>query len=221
MHVADAIVARQSIRAFLPKEVEEEKIVRLLDLAKHAPSGANTQPWQVAVVKGETKRELTARMVAAFSTNEPSAKDYRYYPDKWVAPYTSRRTRCGMQLYDALGIERRDTGRRREQWLANYRAFDAPVMLLFFIDDALATGSYLDYGMFLQTLMLAAVEEGLTTCPQAALAEYPDIVRQTLGYPDTALVLCGMALGYADPGHPINQYRTPREAVATFTRFFS
>jgi len=107
------------------------------------------------------------------------------------------------------------------QWIANYRAFDAPVMLLFFIDSSLATGSYIDYGMFLQSLMLAAIDEGLATCPQAALAEYPNLVRQTLGYPDNALLLCGMALGYEDRKAAINQYRTPRESVETFTKFFS
>lgn len=221
MNVADAIRLRKSTRAFLPQEVPHDTILRILATARHSPSGANTQPWQVAVVTGLQKKQLQERMEHAFQTEAHEQKDYHYYPDKWLAPYSGRRTSCGMQLYSALQIERQDRERRREQWVANYRAFDAPVMLLFFIDSCLATGSYIDYGMFLQSLMLAALEEGLATCPQAALAEYPNLVRQTLGYPDTALLLCGIALGYEDPEAPVNQYRTPREEVESFTRFFT
>lgn len=221
MNISEAIRHRKSTRAFLTKEVEQDKIVRILETARHAPSGANTQPWQVAVVSGQQKKELQERMIAAFDKGEQETKDYHYYPEKWAVPYSGRRTSCGMQLYSALGIERQDRKRRRMQWVANYRAFDAPVMLLFFIDSSLATGSYIDYGMFLQSLMLAALDEGLATCPQAALAEYPNLVRQTLGYPDNALLLCGVALGYEDREAAINQYRTPREPVEKFTKFFS
>ncbi|MFV0438126.1 MAG: nitroreductase [Desulfopila sp.] len=220
MNVAQAIRNRKSTRAFLPQMVEREKIVRLLDTARHSPSGANTQPWQVAVVSGRQKQALQQQMIEAFERGERDCQDYRYYPEKWLPPFNGRRTSCGKQLYDSLQIERQDRKRRLEQWAANYRAFDAPVMLLFFIDSSLATGSYIDYGMFLQSLMLSAVEEGLATCPQAALAEYPDLIRTFLGYPDTVFVVCGLALGYEDPTAPVNQYRTPREEVATFTRFF-
>lgn len=220
MNISEAIRQRKSIRGFLPKEIEREKILRILETARHSPSGANTQPWQVAVISGKRKQELQEKMEKAFAAGKHDQKDYHYYPEKWVAPYSGRRTSCGMQLYSALGIERQDRERRLKQWLANYRAFDAPVMLLFFIDSSLATGSYMDYGMFLQSLMLAALEEGLATCPQAALAEYPQLVREALGYPENALLLCGMALGYEDPDAPVNHYRTPREDVASFTKFF-
>lgn len=221
MNVSEALLKRSSTRAYLAKPVEPEKIEKLLELARHAPSGANTQPWQIAVVTGKSKQELQSRIEKAFWSGEPSSKDYNYYPEKWFAPYSKRRTNCGVQLYSALNIERHDKQRRKEQWAANYRAFDAPVMLLFFIDSSLATGSYIDYGMFLQSLMLAAVEEGLATCPQAALAEHPDIVRKFLGYSDNMLLLCGMALGYRDDNAAVNQYRTPREEVEYFTRFFA
>lgn len=220
MNVSEAIHRRKSTRAFLPREVEREKILRILETARHSPSGANTQPWQVAVVSGERKKELQERLEKAFWTGEQQQKDYNYYPEKWLPPYNGRRTSCGMQLYSAMHIERQDRQRRLQQWAANYRAFDAPVMLLFFLDSCLAAGSYIDYGMFLQSLMLAALEEGLATCPQAALAEYPQLVRHYLGYPDDVLLLCGIALGYEDPEAPINQYRTPREEVPTFTSFF-
>lgn len=221
MTITEAILQRKSTRAFLKRDVEKDKLIRILDSARHSPSGANTQPWQVAVVTGKTKNTLQSRMIEAFNSGASTQKDYQYYPEKWIPPYKGRRTSCGIQLYTALEIDRHDKERRKDQWTANYRAFDAPVMLLFFIDSVLATGSYMDYGMFLQTLMLKAVEEGVATCPQAALAEYPEIVRELLGYPDTALLLCGMALGYEDTNAPVNTYRTPRESVDSFTRFYS
>jgi nitroreductase len=146
--------------------------------------------------------------------------DYLYYPTEWSEPYRSRRRECGLQLYNALHIQRQDKERQREQWAANYRAFDAPVALFFFMEAGLQTGSFLDYGMFLQSLMLAAVEQGLATCPQAALAEYPAIVKQALGYPDNSILICGMALGYEDSDAPVNQYRTGRQEVEAFTRWF-
>lgn len=218
--VADCIRNRKSVRAFTNRPVDKEIIIALLDIAKHAPSGANTQPWQVAVLTDNKKKELQDRMESAFRSGTRGEKDYNYYPETWLSPYKGRRTSCGKQLYAALGIERQDKERRLDQWIANYRAFDAPVMLLFFIDSSLATGSYIDYGMFLQSLMLAAEEAGLATCPQAALAEYPQLARDLLGYPDTCLLLCGMSLGYEDKNADVNGYRTPREEVSAFTRFF-
>ena len=125
-----------------------------------------------------------------------------------------------MQLYAALGIKREEKERRLEQWIANYRAFDAPAMLYFFMDPGFEAGSFMDYGMFLQSVMLTAVEEGLATCPQAALGEYPEIVKEALGYPNDSILLCGMALGYEDRHAKVNNYRIDREPVDSFTRFF-
>jgi nitroreductase len=220
MNVAAALEQRKSTRAFLPRSVAPALIEQILQAARHAPSGANTQPWQVAVVSGESKRRIQGRIEEAFRNGEPAAMDYFYYPTQWSEPYLSRRRECGLQLYTALDIEREDRQRRRDQWAANYRAFDAPVVMFFFMDAGLQTGSFMDYGMFLQSLMLAALEQGLASCPQAALAEYPGIVKQALGYPDDSILVCGMALGYEDPEAPVNGYRVPREPVATFTRFF-
>ena len=134
--------------------------------------------------------------------------------------YKDRRKACGLQMYSTLDIKREDKQRQLDQWAANFRSFDAPVMLLFFMDPIMETGSYVDYGMFLQSVMLAAVEEGLASCPQAALGEYPKIVKQTLDYPEDSILICGMALGYEDTEALVNSYRTPREEVASFTRFF-
>lgn len=220
MDVRDAVSARKSTRAFEQRPVSTKFIQRLLNVARHAPSGANTQPWQVAVVTGETKQKLQQRMEAAFRDELERKMDYQYYPAEWVEPYKSRRKASGLLLYQTLGIGREDKSRQADQWAANYRAFDAPVMLFFFLDPVLNTGSFLDYGTFLQSFMLAAVEEGLATCPQAALGEYPAIVKEVLDYPPDSILVCGMALGYEDRSATVNSYRTEREPVESFTRFF-
>ena len=220
MNVKDALIQRKSTRGFLDKPVNVEKIHAILDAARHAPSGANTQPWQVAVVSGNRKLELQKRIENTFRDGVKPKMDYQYYPVEWKDPYKARRVACGIQLYKTMGIAKEDKEKRLDQWAANYRAFDAPVILLFFMDQNMETGSFLDYGMFIQSVMLAAVEEGLATCPQAALGEYPQIVKEELGYPDDCVLLCGMSLGYEDPDARINSYRTPREDVKTFTRFF-
>lgn len=220
MKVSDAMCKRHSCRAFLEQEVEPEKVERILRIASRAPSGANTQPWLVYVVKDQTKRAIERKMVAEFRAGKRGKPEYQYYPLKWTEPYKSRRIACGQQLYGAQGIAREDRDRRLEQWIENYRSFGAPVVLYFFIESHMEVGSYLDLGMFLQSAMLLAEEEGLATCPQQALAEYPDIVRQELGMEDRFVLLCGMALGYEDTAAPVNQYRTPRAEIEEFVRFF-
>ena len=220
MRVIEALEKRKSTRAFAAKPVDIEQIERILKAAGHAPSGTNTQPWQVAVVTGETKLKLQQKLESEFRAGKHGKMDYRYYPQEWVEPYKSRRKSCGLQLYTTLNIGLEDKDKQLNQWAANYRAFDAPVMLFFFMDSVLKNGSFIDYGMFLQSIMLAAVEEGLATCPQAALAEYPQIVKQELGYPKECLLICGMAMGYEDTQAPVNSYRTPREKTKTFTRIF-
>lgn len=220
MNVFDALYKRKSIRGFLNKPVEEEKIDRMLDAARFAPSGTNTQPWHVAVVSGDKKTRLCDEIESAFRRGEKAHPDYRYYPYEWYTPFKERRKACGLQLFSAVNIKREDKEKRLEQWAANYRAFDAPVALFFYMDGKLEKGSYIDIGMFIQSVMLMAVEEDLATCPQAALAEYPEIVKKLLEIPEDNVLICGMALGYQDPDAPINSYRTPREAVENFTRYY-
>ena len=220
MNVNEAIKARKSVRAYLGTPVKHELVMQILDLAAHAPSGVNTQPWQVAVVTGDTKLKLQRELEQAFRGGVKGQMDYGYYPAEWKSPYMERRKSCGLALYSALNIERGDKQRQLDQWAANYRAFDAPVMLLFFMDQGMREGSFMDYGMFLQSVMLGAVEAGLATCPQAALAQYPDIVRRVLDYPPESVLVCGMALGYEDRNAPVNSYRTGREPAASFGRFF-
>ena len=220
MDVHQALEARKSTRAFLERAVEREVIVRILDAARHAPSGTNMQPWQVAVVTGAKKRELEQALETVFLRGDAANPDYRYYPQHWAEPFKSRRKACGLQLYSALEIGKGERERQIDQWAANFRAFGAPVMLLFFMDGSLETGSFIDLGMFVQSVMLAATEEGLATCPQASLADYPQVIKRILGYPDETIMVCGMALGYEDRDAPVNGYRTPREEVDAFTRFF-
>lgn len=218
--VTQAIRQRHSTRAFLDRPVDKSTLEQILDSARFAPSGVNTQPWQVAVVTGDAKQRLQQAFLAEFEAGNRGKMDYSYYPDEWHPPYKQRRVATGKQLYSALQIERHDKEGQKAQWAANYRAFDAPVMLLFFMDAHLNTGSYFDYGMFVQNIMLLAEEAGLATCPQGALGEYPDIIRQKLHYPEDKIVLGGMAIGYEDKTHPVNHYRTEREEVSHFVQFF-
>lgn len=221
MNVKDALKARKSVRAYLDKSVSHEQIESILEAAACSPSGTNTQPWRVVVLTGNAKQQMQAALEGAFRSGQQQAMEVTYYPLTWQSPYLDRRRACGLQMYGTLGIKREDKQRQQDQWAANYRAFDAPVMLLFYIDKVMETGSYMDYGMFLQSIMLAAESEGLATCPQASLAEYPDVVKSLLHSSDNERLICGMALGYEDKSALVNSYRTPREPVSAFTTFYS
>lgn len=220
MKVSQALTERKSVRAFLDKPVAIHDIETILDYARCAPSGTNTQPWQVAVVSGKSKESLDAKLVEAFRTGKAKEMDYKYYPDQTTLAMKQRRIACGLQMYQTLGIERSNNKARIEQWGKNYSGFGAPVVLYILAPKVIQSGSFMDCGMFIQSVMLMATELGLATCPQAALAEYPTIVKQQLGYADDTYLLCGIALGYEDTTEVINNYRTPREEVTTFTKFF-
>lgn len=216
MDVLEAMRSRKSTRAYLNKPVARELIETLLEAARWAPSGVNTQPWKVAVVSGATKERISTDMLAARQARQPENPDYAYYPGQWVEPYKSRRKAVGLALYAALKIGKEDATARLTAWNNNYRFFGAPVGLLFFVDRALAQGAWVDMGMFIENVMLAARGLGLDTCPQASLAEYPEIVRGILNMPGTQALVCGLALGYADPSAPTNSFRTLREPVSGF-----
>lgn len=220
MDCIKAIQNRQSIRAYTEKAVPRALIEKILLAARFAPSGVNTQPWRVAVVTGDIKASISNAFIEAREQEKPPNPDYNYYPSDWFEPYQNRRKACGLALYSAVGIEKGDTEKRKVQWYKNYTFFGAPVGLFFFLDQRMEKGSWLDMGMFIQNVMLAARDLGLETCPQAAMAEYPDIVRAQLQLDTQWAVVCGMALGYADMSHPINQYRTKREPLDTFCQWF-
>ncbi|MDP7052340.1 MAG: nitroreductase [Verrucomicrobiota bacterium] len=221
MEVTEAIRNRKSTRAFLDKPVPDEIVTEILECARWAPSGVNSQPWQVAVLTGKTKRQLGEALSKCRVDGVKANPDYRYYPSEIKEPYITRKRTCGHALYSALSIERNDIESRKAQWMKNYHGFGAPVLLFFFIDASLEKGSWVDMGMFIQNVMLATRGHGLETCPQAALAEYPDVVRKRLNIPGTNKLVCGMALGHANYDDPSYQYRTDREPVEEFAQWFS
>ena len=221
MDVKEALSERKSTRAFLDKEVPIEVVNAIIEQAKTAPSGVNTQPWQIAVVTGNSKIKLCDKLEEVFRAGKKGAMDYSYYPNEWVDEYKERRKACGLLMYSTLEISREDKQKQLDQWALNYQAFGAPVILLFFIDKVMEKGSYMDYGMFLQSIMLSAVGHGLATCPQAALGEYPEIVRQEFPNYKDKVVLCGMALGYEDKDQIVNSYRTPREEISRFVNYYN
>lgn len=218
--VEEAVRSRRSVRAFLAREVDRTSLEKILEVASFAPSGSNIQPWGVHVLTGATLKRISDAMTKAFLDGEKGhTRDYNYYTDEMFDPFLARRRVCGFGLYGVLGIERHDKEGRRRQQAANYSFFGAPVGLVFTIDRRLEKGSYLDYGMFVQSIMLAARSLGLHTCPQSSIGDYPAILRKELGIPTEHLILCGMALGYADPNAPVNSFSPPREPVSTFAVF--
>ncbi len=217
-----AIESRHSIRAFTPEPVSRAEIEGLLRVAARAPSGTNTQPWRVEVLTGASLARVTARVKAAYLDAEESrthTEEYAYYPREWRSPYIDRRRKVGWDLYGLLGIGKADKARMQAQHVRNFAFFDAPVGLIFSIERVMEQGSWLDYGMFLQNVMVAARARGLHTCPQAAWTQYHRILAEELGWGPEQMLVCGMALGHADPDAVENSLITEREPVAGFTKF--
>lgn len=224
--VEAAITSRMSTRAFLPRPVPRETIEAILQVASRAPSGTNTQPWKVYVLQGRSRDALVEKVCAAHDAlradpalGETYREEYRYYPERWVSPYIDRRRANGWGLYGLLGIARGEKDKMHAQHQRNFRFFDAPVGLMFTIDRIMGIGSMLDYGMFLQNIMIAARARGLHTCPQAAWNGYAKIVLPHIGAGEHEMLVCGMALGWADPDDKVNGFETPREPVSAFTRW--
>jgi nitroreductase len=220
--VDHAITSRRAVRAFLPTPVPRETVEAILAVASRAPSGSNIQPWQVHVLTGEARAGLTRRILAAFDDDAERARhteDYPYYPTEWFSPYVERRRKLGWDLYATLGIVKGDKARMHAQYARNYRFFDAPVGLIFTIDRRLVQGSWLDYGTFLQNVMVAARARGLDTCPQQAFSQFHRIIEEHLALPPEQQVVCGMSLGHADRDAPENGLATEREPVSAFARF--
>lgn len=217
--VAEAIISRRAIRAFRPDPVPRQILQEILDTAAAAPSGSNIQPWHVDVLTGAALKRLTDAITARFDAGESDPSTYQYYPDPWREPYLARRRQTGWGLYGTLGIERHETERMRAQHRRNFLFFDAPVGLIFTIDRDLPVGSWLDYGMFLQSIMIAARGAGLHSCPQQAFAAYHRTIADQLGVPEDRHFICGMALGWADPADPVNGFRPDRLPASEFARF--
>ncbi len=220
--VDSAITSRHSVRAFLPTEVARDVIEEILAVASRAPSGTNTQPWRVYVLTGRAKETLSQKILAAYDDPAQRAlhtEEYAYYPTEWRSPYIDRRRKVGWDLYGLLGIAKTDKARMHTQHGRNYSFFDAPVGLMFTIDRFMQQGSWLDYGMFLQSIMITARARGLDTCPQAAFLQFHRIITEHVGASAGEQLVCGMSLGFADPDAVENRLVTERAPVSEYTRF--
>ncbi|MDI9334509.1 MAG: nitroreductase [Cytophagales bacterium] len=233
-HIADpasvdaAILSRFSARAYLDKPVPRALLEDLLDVARRAASGTNTQPWKAYVLTGAVKDALVDKVCAAHDAIRANpalateyAEAYDYYPEKWISPYIDRRRACGFGLYGVLGIGKGDKDKMHVQHQQNYQFFGAPVGLMFTIDKIMGRGSLLDYGMFIQNIMVAARARGLHTCPQAAWNGFSQIVMPHIGAGENEMIVCGMAMGYADEDALVNTFATERESVRSFTTWLS
>ncbi|MFC5393349.1 nitroreductase [Bosea vestrisii] len=215
--VEKAIASRRAVRAFLPDPVDPALVRRLIELAAQAPSGTNMQPWRLRVLGPRTRARLETALVAALDDPSPREEEYRYYPVAFREPYLSRRRKVGWDLYGLLGVAKGDHAGMRRQTEANLRFFGAPVALMLTVDRDLEIGSWLDLGAFIQTLLIAAQGHGLDSCPQAIFARFHGIVRRELSIPQSEVVVCGIALGKADPDAPANRLVPEREPVEGFT----
>lgn len=218
-HVWNAITGRHSTRSFLETPVSKEVVADVLRVASRAPSGSNMQPWCVYVLREKPLAAVTESLCDAFDRGDAEHREYQYYPAEWRSPYVERRRAAGWGLFARVGVVRGDRKASARQRRRNFEFFGAPVGLIFTIDDDLETGSWIDYGIFLQSVMIAARGAGLATCPQAAIANYPHILRQELPIGAHETVVCGMALGYEDPEHDANDLVTERATLEEFATF--
>ena len=222
-----AITSRFSCRAFLrDRPVARHLVEEILTVASRAPSGTNTQPWRVYVLQGAKRDELVQKVSTAHDAvyaNPALAEEYReeydYYPTKWVSPYIDRRRENGWGLYGLLGIAKGEKEKMHAQHQRNFRFFDAPVGFMFTMDRVLGRGSLMDYGMFIENVMVAARARGLHTCPQAAWNGFARIILPHVGAGPGEMLVCGMSLGYADLEARVNAFHTPREPAASFTHW--
>lgn len=201
---------RRSVRAYLTTPVPDNLVREVLTLARLAPSGANLQPGAFIAVQGSVRQQLSDDLLVAFRQGQQEAEDYDYFPKPMPLVLRRRQVAAAQALYGALGVARDDRAGRDAQFERNFRFFDAPVALVVTVAQGFGSGGYMDLGMTLYGLMLAAQSKGLATCAIGALASYPNLIRQHLGLDATSHIVCGMALGYADPEAPVNQTQTTR-----------
>ena len=224
LSVDAAITSRMSVRSFTQQTVDREAIEQILQVASRAPSGTNCQPWKVYVLQGASRSTLVEQVCATHDAIRANpalaaeyAEEYDYYPQRWASPYIDRRRENGWGLYGLLGIGKADKDKMHQQHQRNYHFFDAPVGLMFTIDRVMGRGSLVDYGAFLQNIMVAARGHGLHTCPQAAWNGFSKIILPHIGAGPDEMLVCGMALGYADETAVVNTFHTPRVPVQDFT----
>lgn len=216
MNVSDAVAARRSIREFRPDPVDDDVLRELLLAASRAPSGGNLQPWRIYVVNGESLTRLRAHLAARPPVEEV---EYDIYPPKLWEPYRSNRFENGEQLYGSIGIPREDKAARARQFARNGDFFGAPCALFCFVDRGMGRPQWSDLGMFLQTLMLLAVERGLATCAQEYWSVRHGAIQEFVGAPAEEMLFCGMSIGVADDDAPINAMRSTRMPLDRWARW--
>lgn len=210
------IQQRRSMRAFLPDAVPPQLLQSLLITARQAPSGGNLQPGRFIAVQGALRQQLSEALLADYEAKVPEHEDYAYFPQPMPMQLKKRQAASAQALYSALGVGREDRAGRDAQFARNYRFFDAPVAMVVTIDSHFGHGGYMDLGMALYGLQLAAAAHGLGSCAIGALASYPTTVRSVLGLAPTQHIVCGLALGWADPDAPVNQTQTTRAPLAEY-----
>ena len=218
--VSDAVLTRHSLRAFTDQSVDQELLEQILSSASRAPSGTNMQPWRVHLLFGNMLDEVSRSVLDAYDSDQPYDAEEPYYPDKFFEPFLGRRRKVGWDLYTLLGIEKGDKEKMKAQHRRNFEFFSAPAGAIFTIHRDLNTGSWLDYGMFLQNVMLLAREAGLHTCPQAAFCGYHKHIRAALPLQPEEVVVCGMSIGYADFDAVENTLKTERAPLSDFTTVY-
>ncbi|HEX4241395.1 MAG TPA: nitroreductase [Steroidobacteraceae bacterium] len=218
--VTAAMLSRHTCRAFTDRPVDAAVVRRLLDTARFAPSGGNLQPWIVHVLSGGSMARFRALMAPKVAEKPlGGTAEYHVYPPSLGEPYRSRRFKVGEDMYALIGIARDDRPGRVRQFARNYGFFGAPVGMFFFLDRSMGTPQWSDVGMFMQSLMLLAREQGLETCPQEAWAAWHEEVSTFLGVGPELMLFSGLGLGYGDYSAPINRLRADRAAVEEFARF--
>jgi nitroreductase len=219
--IGEAIRSRQSVRAFLPTPVGRSTVEELLQLAARSASGSNIQPWRVRVIAGDVKAQLTQAIFDAVARDgfEPYQREWNYYPVRWREPFLGRRRKIGWDMYNLLGVAKGDFEGTQQARMRNYEFFGAPVGMMFTLDEDLEIGSWLDLGIYLGSLMIAARAYGLHTCPQAAFADFHSVIRPVLNIPESEIIVCAMALGHIDPDAPVNGLKTERADLGAFASF--
>lgn len=210
MTVSETIAARRSVRGFLPTPVDPAVLHGIVIRAARAATGGNLQPWHIDLLTGAPLALLKQTIAAKLWRGETEQPAYDIYPPELVAPYRDRRFAVGEALYRELGIPREDKAARRLWFARNFQFFGAPAALFCSVDRRMGPPQWADLGMYLQTVMLLAVEAGLATCAQECWAMYPDTVGAAIGIPAERMLFCGMAIGFEDTADPANALRTER-----------
>jgi nitroreductase len=221
METHEALISRRSIRRFLPANVAKEKIEKILAGAAFAPSGHNIQPWHVYVVEGEKKEKITNTIIESIKSGEVKnfKQEFDYYPTEWFEPYISRRRAVGFELYKLLNISRDDYEARDKQMQENFYFFGAPVGMFITMDRRLAEGTFIDLGMFIQSILVGARGEGLHTCGQVAFTRFHTLISRELNFHENEMLVCAVSIGYEDTSAPENQLRVDKLPFEKFTTF--